>query len=189
MKKYIFIILVLTLTVFIYACSDDKTSNKSTDSLTDSLLRPDSELSTAKIQLFNKGQVVAEIDSEKIRKFESLDSSMAYNLNIHILDSAGQSTSHIVGDSGVIREVQGVLHIYGNVVVITEDGTKLETEYLWWDSKTDRIKSDAFVKITQNDDIITGWGLDADNGLNSFKILNQVSGEVADPNKLQQSGK
>lgn len=186
--KIVSSILIVLLIGLVIGCSGEKSSDKATDNLTDTIIRPDSELQMAKIQLYTKGEVVAEINADKMVKFESIDSTMAYILEIDILDSLGETSTDIVGDSGVIREVKGVIHIYGNVVVITEDGTKLETEYLWWDSNTDRIKSDAFVKITTEDnDIVTGWGLDADNQLNSFKILNQVSGEVKDPEKLEKS--
>lgn len=185
MLKYAKHILVLAALVgMIAGCSGDK-SNLSNVTDGDTLNRPDSELSGAKIYLYEKGKVTSEIFSEKIIKFEDKDSTAAYKLNIDILDSVGNVSTHVVGDSGYIRESKGFLNIFGNVVVVTDDSTRLETEYLWWDSNTDRIKTDAFVRITRGEDIITGWGLDADNRLKDFKILSQVSGSITDPDKLQ----
>ena len=100
--------------------------------------------------------MTTEIVAEKIVKFEALDSTMAYTLDIDIYDSTGVATANIVGDSGIIREATGNLSLYGNVVVITTDSFKLETEYLYWDSEVDSIKTDVFVRLTKGEDIITG---------------------------------
>ena len=183
MKYYIYILSLLSLTLM--SCSDKSNSSGEMSSEIDSILLPDSELSVAQIKFFKKGHMTSEILAEKIVKFDAQDSMLAYVLDIKILDTLGNATTTITGDSGIIKEVKGAVKIYGHVVVLTDDSTKLETEYLWWNSYTNRIKSDAFVRITKNGDIISGWGLDADNKLNSFKILNQVSGEVADPEKLE----
>lgn len=168
-------------------CSADKSNTGNLSSADDSLSRPDSEVSGARIYLYNKGRITSEIYSEKIIKFEGKDSTAAYRLDIDILDSAGNVSTHVVGDSGFIRETKGFVNIFGNVVAVTDDSTVLETEYLWWDSNTDRIKTDAFVRITRRDEVdIAGWGLDADNRLKDFRILSQVSGEIKDPEKLQE---
>ncbi len=185
MSKYaIHTILAALLLIALGGCSSDK-SNTSALTDDDSLFRPDSEVIGARIYLYDRGRVTSEIYSDKILKFEQRDSTAAYKLDIDILDSLGNVSTHVVGDSGFIRETKGQVNIFGNVVVTTDDSTVLETEYLWWDSNTDRIKTDAFVRITSGDDVITGWGLDADNRLKDFKILSQVSGTIADPEKLQ----
>lgn len=179
-------IIILLGAVGLAGCNSQQTASIDQSTPTDSISRPDSELSGAKIYLYDKGQVTAEIVAEKIVKFQSLDSTMAYVLDIDIYDSTGQVTTEVVGDSGIIRESAGNLHIYGNVVVATEDGRKLETDSLYWDSKTDQIKTDAFVKLTTGKNIITGWGMKADKRLNGIKILNQVSGTITDPDKLSE---
>ncbi len=178
--------LAVSLVLLLAGCGGDNSNTSNVASTNDSLARPDSEVSGAKIYLYDKGEITSAIMSEKIIKFEEKDSTMAYRLDIDIYDSTGHVSTEVVGDSGIIREAKGVINIYGNVVVITDDSTKLETEYLWWDSNTDRIKTDAFVRITRGEDVITGWGLDADNRLKDFKILSQVSGTIEDPEKLQE---
>ncbi len=182
-KQILYIITVLSLSLI--SCSDRNNTSEKLTSEFDSIKLPDSELRVAQIKFYKKGEMTSEILAEKIIKFDAQDSMLAFVLDIRILDSLGNSTTTITGDSGIIKEVQGAVQIYGNVVVITDDSSKLETEYLRWNSYTNRIKSDAFVRITKQGDVITGWGLDADNRLNSFKILNQVSGEVVDPEKLE----
>ncbi|HWR83731.1 MAG TPA: LPS export ABC transporter periplasmic protein LptC [Candidatus Deferrimicrobium sp.] len=151
---------------------------------TDSVVRPDSEVSGARVYLYERGRVTTEIIADRIVKFTSRDSTMAYRLDIDVFDSVGAVTADIVGDSGIIREATGNMFLYGHVVVVTQDSTRLETEHLIWDSKVDSVKTDAFVRLTRGGDVITGWGLQADQRLRSTKILKQVSGTITDPDKI-----
>jgi len=180
LNRQIWIIILLGL-VGLTGCGKEQTASTGRAALTDSSLQPDSEVSGARIYLYDRGRVTTEIVAEKIVKYETLDSTMAYTLDIDVYDSTGAVTTDIVGDSGIIRESTGNMSIYGNVVVLTADCFKLETEYLYWDAQIDSIKTDAFVRLTKGKDIITGWGLQADQQLRSTRILSQVSGTIKDP--------
>ena len=185
MSRQVWIIILLGI-VGLTGCGKEQTASTDQAAPRDSTLQPDSEVSGARIYLYDRGRVTTEIVAEKIVKFEALDSTMAYTLNIDIYDSTGAATANIVGDSGIIREGTGNLSLYGNVVVITSDSSKLETEYLYWDSEVDSIKTDAFVRLTKGENVFTGWGLQADQQLHSTKILSRVSGTIADPKKLSE---
>jgi len=179
-------ILVLLGIVALAGCSSKQSASTDQSTPADSTSLPDSEVSGAKIYLYDRGQVTTEIVAEKIVKFQSIDSTMAYTLDIDIYDSTGQVTTQAISDSGIIRENSGKLYLFGNVVVITEDKSKLETDSLYWDSKTNKIQTDAFVKITKDEDVITGWGMEADQRLNRIRILNQVSGTITDTKNLSE---
>ena len=57
-------------------------------------------------------------------------------------------------------------------MAINEAGEKLETELLFWDQKKELIFTDRFVKITTEDQIIQGYGLESDTRLSKRKIKN-----------------
>ena len=175
----------MVLIAMIAGCESNQSNGSDVLVENDSLTKPDSEVRGATIYLYNKGKVKTQIVSDKIIKFEAQDSTMAYILDIDIYDSTGQVSTEIVGDSGIIRENQGMLYIYGNVVVLTQDRNKLETDYLWWDSKTDKIRTDAFVKVTTDEEVVTGWGLEADNSLSRYKILNLESGTMKNVEQME----
>lgn len=181
--KFVWLFMSLAL-VGLFGCSSEKTSKSNQLESIDSAARPDSEVRHARIYLYDKGRVTTEIYSEEIHKFEELDSTMGYQLDIDFFDTTGQVMSQVVGDSGVIRENSGQLSIYGNVVVITEDNTKLETDYLFWNTTTDKVYTDAFVRITTGDGVLTGWGLEGDQKLSSYQILSKVSGSARDVDKF-----
>lgn len=172
--------IMLAAGVVLAGCSSKEKVSSDSDSTDRSGLVPDSELRGATIYLYEKEKVTTEVHAERLLKFEIKDSTMAYMLDIDFFDSTGQITTELIADSGVIRETTNQLHLYGNVVVVTADRSRLETEYLYWDTNTDKIQTDAFVRITKKDDVITGWGMEADPGLTRIKILNRVSGTVHD---------
>ncbi|MCK4632109.1 MAG: LPS export ABC transporter periplasmic protein LptC [candidate division Zixibacteria bacterium] len=175
---------VLLIAALLPGCVQDKTPPSEPTQSSDSAMLPDTDLLGATIYLYDRGEITAEIQAEKIIKFEKQDSTVAFDLFIDILDSLGQTSTTIVGDSGIIRESRKLLSIYGNVVVINVDSLKLETDFLYWNSRKGKIQTDAFVKITQGEDIMTGWGLEADENLFPFRILKNVSGTITDPERL-----
>jgi LPS export ABC transporter protein LptC len=64
-----------------------------------------------------------------------------------------------------------------NVVVINEQGDKLNTEQLTWNAFTKKIYTNKFVKITTKDEVIWGDGLDANQDFSQYQIKN-VKGQI-----------
>jgi LPS export ABC transporter protein LptC len=56
-----------------------------------------------------------------------------------------------------------ILEAKNDVVVINENGEKLNTEQLFWDQKEQKITSNTFVKITRKTEIIMGDGLESNH--------------------------
>ena len=76
-----------------------------------------------------------------------------------------------------------------NVVVVNAKGDTLKTEHLIWERSTGDIRSDAFVKIIQGDDIILGDALVTDQHLENLDIKNpRLTIYVENQNKAQSKG-
>ncbi len=63
------------------------------------------------------------------------------------------------------------------VEVLNRDGVKLETEKLIWDERSHKIYTDAFVKITNNKEIIMGNGMVSNQDFTKYE-LKQVTGII-----------
>lgn len=176
-KLTTYLVLILT-TVLAVGCAQQNSSVEN-DAAADSIIRPDTEVFGATIYLYERDRVVAEIEAERIVKFESLDSTMTYDLKVQFYDSLGVKASTVVGDSGIVREATGYLKVYDHVVVNTEDKV-LETDSLVWDPDIERIRTDAFVKIIREDGTLSGWGLDATKDLSRLTILHNVTSTKLD---------
>lgn len=57
-----------------------------------------------------------------------------------------------------------------NVIAVNLKGDTLKTEYLVWDMKQEKIFSDQFVKIIQQDKTYTGVGFESNQDFSSYKI-------------------
>ncbi len=184
-KLFSAIFAILIIAAVGIGCSrDDRSSNTRDSAKIDSVLQPTSQFEGATIRLYDGGRVTSLINASRIAQYQVKDSTMAYQLDITSFDSLGNVSSHVIGDSGVIREGSGRFTIYGNVVVDTEDSMHLETDYLNWDSRDDRIYTDAFVHITTPNEVVRGWGMEADQRMRRYKILHQVSGRLDETKQL-----
>jgi LPS export ABC transporter protein LptC len=177
-------LILLLLIGLVAGCGDQNVTKTDQPGPIDSVGRPDSEVRGARIYLYNRGERTTEIRAERILRFDAIDSTMAYVLDVDFFDSSAQVTSNLVGDSGIIRETTGWLEVFGHVVVLTPDSAKLQTDHLIWNPEISKIQTDAFVEITKAGDVITGWGLEADQNLNRIKILRQVSGTITETERL-----
>lgn len=147
--------------------------------------RPDTQVRGARIDLYDGKQVTTQIHADQVVRFEQIDSTMGYVVHTDFLDSTGNVTSKLDGDSALIRETTSHLYVFGHVVVVSQDHSRLETDYLHWNPDIKKIQTDAFVKVTRKGDVITGWGLEADQQLTRIKILKQVSGTIHNADELE----
>ncbi len=183
--KELTIFTALTILLAIAGCSRED-GGSTEQGLFDSSSVPDSDINRATIYTYEGGRVSSRIIADRIVQFDTRDSTVAYQLDVDVFDSTGAVQSHLVGDSGIITEQQSRLAAYGDVVLTSSDSTILETERLYWNSRTDSIYTDAFVTITKDGDILSGYGLQADPNLGSIKILRSVSGQMQDPERLEE---
>ena len=155
------------------------------DSSATTRMRPDQQISGAEIALFSGPVRTTLIKADYIEKFNKQDSALAWGLDVHFYDSEGKESSHLVADSGLVRETTKMLVANGNVVVVTpEDSAWLKTEQLFWNGRSEMITTEKFVTIYQHGDTLQGYGLEADRGLKRVKIKRQVKGTVKQTKEL-----
>lgn len=99
---------------------------------------------------------------------------------IHIIsyDTTGNVSGEITSKYAKKVESENVWEARDEVVVINSDGTKLETELLYWDMTTKRIYSDRYCRLTMKGNIIEGNnGFESDQDLKRPSFTN-VTGEI-----------
>ncbi|PWB74040.1 LPS export ABC transporter periplasmic protein LptC [candidate division GN15 bacterium] len=122
-------------------------------------------------------------DSALIRE-KTIRQTVYGHVLIKSYDAGGKVTATATGDSAVVTEGTNHMQLYGQVVVESEGTRKLETDYLHWNPDINKFQTDAFVRFTQGNSVITGWGAEADRTLKRFKILNKVSGTIMQADSL-----
>ncbi len=73
------------------------------------------------------------------------------------------------------------------MVVVTDDGRRLETEELFFDNETELIHNEVFNRFTRGDDVMTGIGLEATPDLEYIEIKQKVEAEVGDETPDEES--
>ena len=99
-------------------------------------------------------------------------------IKIAFFNEQGQPKSHLRANRAEIHDAQGIARATGNVVVLNEDGDRMETELLIWYREEDQIRTPAFVKITTDEEIIYGDSLVSDTEFSSYTIYH-IKGTVA----------
>jgi len=109
----------------------------------------------------------------------------AKEVRIEFFDAKQQRFSTLVADRGLVFQRTNDLEARGNVRVTTETGVTMETDSLRWLNATGKIVSDAYVRVTREGDVVTGYGFESDPNLDHFNITRQVRAEVREENAEQ----
>lgn len=112
----------------------------------------------------------------------------AKTVRIDFFDAKGEVYSTLVADEGLVHQRTNDLEARGRVKVVTTKGVMLETDSLRWLNATGKIVSDAFVKVTRKDDVVTGRGFESDPNLDHFHLTSEVRAEVREPDAAQPEG-
>ncbi|MCP4632304.1 MAG: LPS export ABC transporter periplasmic protein LptC [candidate division Zixibacteria bacterium] len=172
--KLSFMLLVIVLVINGCANTDQQPINNTNKEF------PESEVHDATIIFTVKGVRNTVVLADYIAKYSGKKETFARNIKSDFYDEDGMHTSYLVADSGWIEEEPQSMEVLGNVMVVNEEGIKLETESLRWDPNLNKIITDDFVKITRGNDILTGYGLQTDQNLHDIEILKDVKGQIED---------
>jgi LPS export ABC transporter protein LptC len=105
----------------------------------------------------------------------SRETLLDQGVHLDFYDELGRHSSVLTSQTGKVDEKTNNLEAIGNVVVVSDSGVVVETDRLFWNNTTQRIHSDAFVKITSPKEKLQGHGFESDQNLRNYKIF-KVSG-------------
>lgn len=96
-------------------------------------------------------------------------------LSLERYDDYFNKNATITADSASYAKQEGLWELDGNVKVTNTLGEKFITDQLFWNEKSHRVYSDAFIHIERADRIIEGYGFTANDRMTQYEIRN-VSG-------------
>ncbi len=99
-------------------------------------------------------------------------------IKVIFYNEVGQQTSELTAKRAVLFNREGRARAEGDVVVVNEQGEKLETEKLNWYQKQEQISTDAFVRITRPEEILLGDSMIANTAFSEYKIF-RLRGTIA----------
>lgn len=87
-------------------------------------------------------------------------------------DSLFQTEASIKADTAYYYDKKGLWELIGNVEVESLQGEHFETSQLFWDQKQEKVYSDKYMRIEQEEKIITGIGFESNQSMTQYKIFN-----------------
>jgi len=109
---------------------------------------------------------------ERYDKAEVPYSEFKSGIKVQFHDGHLQPVASVTSKYAKYIDNKNIWELQDSVVAINEAGEKLETELLFWDQKKELIYTDRFVKITTEDQIVQGYGLESDPRLSRRRIKN-----------------
>ncbi|MFT5234424.1 MAG: LPS export ABC transporter protein LptC [Candidatus Krumholzibacteriia bacterium] len=119
------------------------------------------------------------LESDEMQKFNGQREVVLIRVHMDFFED-GEHFSVLTADSGRADLDNRNVHTWGNVVVITDDGRKLETEDLYFNNETELIHNEVFNRFTREFDVMTGIGLEATPDLEYIELKEDVKAEVDD---------
>ncbi len=92
-------------------------------------------------------------------------------LYLEKFDSLFRVDASIKADTAYYHEKKEIWELRGNVHIQNQLGDKFDTELLFWDQAKERIYSDKFIRIEQEDKILTGYGFDSNQEMTEYEIF------------------
>jgi len=171
-------IAVLSSLVMLFACKNDLKEIAAIDFSSDTV--PDVSARNIDFTFSDSARVQIRLTGPVMLAYEGDDPYMVFpeGFRVDFYDSVMNITSTITGNYGIHYRKREIMEARQNVVVTNfETGERLDTEELIWDQKKELIYSNKFVKISSEDGVIYGDGLEAEQDFSKRKIINP-SGEI-----------
>jgi LPS export ABC transporter protein LptC len=124
------------------------------------------------------------LESARMERYANRDDVELYEVRMQFFRQ-GEYFSTLTSQRGRANLTAKNLFAFGDVVVVTEDGRRLETEELHYDNGRELIYNDVYNRFTWGEDLVTGNGLEATPDLEYLEIKERVSAEVEDRSKSE----
>lgn len=174
--RLLFLIILGGVAAYLAACSNDKVEPPKID-ITSADSIPSQESFNTTVTFSDSGRVKAILVAGRIRVFTKFNYTLVdSNAKVDFYKD-GVYSSTLTGRRGKIYDGTKDVEVYDDVKLVSQDGSVLTTNKLLWVNKTQRIKSDEFVRITTKTDDIQGYGFEADQNLKNY-VIYKVSGQV-----------
>lgn len=95
---------------------------------------------------------------------------MTEGVHVRFFNSMGTVESELRSNYAISYENSDIMEAREDVVVVNKEGETLNTEHLIWEEKTEKIHTEEFVKITTEDEVIFGHGLESNQDFTKYRI-------------------
>lgn len=172
-RKLSIIFLIVIISGIVLSCENKNSSIPKFDILS----LPSLTAKAFETEFNDSGRLQITMSAPLLQKYDSKDNPFTeFTSGIHVVFYNGKITpeGNVTAKYAKYTNTNNLWELKDSVVVINESNGKLETELLYWDQQKDRIYTDRFVRITNQDQITLATGFESDSKL-SVQKLKKVS--------------
>ena len=159
---------LLLFSVVLVACTNDP---KLVQNFVSDKEQPIEEIKEAKLLHTENGKIKVYIKANKIERFQHQKPELLLKkMKVFFYNASSDLQSILKANNASIDEDQKIMLAQNNVVLISKDDKKLETEELIWDEKKNKIYTDKKVKITTNKEVVYGEGFISTPDFSEYSI-------------------
>ncbi|MBN2683596.1 MAG: LPS export ABC transporter periplasmic protein LptC [Bacteroidales bacterium] len=171
---------LLGVTLFFVACKNDI---EKVDAILGSNVKyPNQSADSIETIYSDSGVVKLKLKAPKLLAFDNEKEpyvEFPEGIDVLFYGKTLEIESRITAGYAKWKTKQNVWEARDDVVVNNyTDSMKLNTELLIWDQQKEKIYSNKFVRITTNQEVIWGNGLEANQNLTQYKIL-KIKGDLS----------
>jgi LPS export ABC transporter protein LptC len=168
-KRLMRMLLLSAIVLFISCPSNNKPANSET--------LPSQIITDFKLFESTSGLKLYSLTAEKA--FVYTDAQVITVINPHVIfyNDDGTVSSVLLSLKGRVNTKTSDLFAQESVVVRTSDSTILYTDSLIWNNSSEKITTDAWIKIDSKQGLIEGQGLVSDASLKKIEIISSVTGK------------
>ncbi len=139
---------------------------------------PDQESWDSHITFSDSGLVKAVVQAGHIRMYdERRETLLDSGIVVDFFGKDGQHSSRLTANRGRVDDATKDLEAFDNVVFVSDSGTVVTTEYLYWENTRRKVRSDRFVHVKAPKEELQGYGFEADQNLKNY-VIYRVSGQA-----------
>ena len=126
------------------------------------------------------GKIKVKISAKKIERFINSNPRLVFTDSIVVIffDRNSDTLSNLQANKALINETENLMHVSDNVILISSNGNKLETNHLSWDEKKEKIFTEENVIITTDKEVINAQGFVSDPDFIEYS-LHKVNGVLS----------
>ena len=134
--------------------------------------QPIEQIKGAELLHTENGKVKVRLLASSIERFQDIQPALIFSnyLEVYFYNDSSQLQSTLMADYASVDEEKKIMIAKNNVILISSDDKKIETEELIWDENKNKIYTEKKVKITKGKDIIYGEGFTSTPDFKQYSI-------------------
>jgi len=141
---------------------------------------PDQEVRDFVLTETDQGTPVWTLYAREAATYQARNTVIARAIRVDFYDEDGERTSELTASEGEINQRTRDMTARGNVVIQTEEGTRMSSDVLSFNNRDQLILApdDQLVRVEREADVLTGYGFESDPELKHFEFKRQVRARV-----------